>query len=508
MFEDQSFFGMARTGVLEDGRRYPLILDNDELARLVPPDGFSIPYSVMGGKLWVEMGDIVVIPEAIRLIQRPLRFLETIRDLFNEFGFRKLIYAQGIGDPYLMPVLAYAGITIFDGIYQRMEAINGIGYGPLGKHHGKDSSGDANVQFSKEILNAVAMGISDGTLREIVEKFMISSKAQELLRLIDSRFAEQTEETFPARTPYIKANSVEALSRPDLTRFRNYVAEKYEKPTDKKVALIIPCSARKPYSESKTHQSLIASLGRYREFVHEIIVTSPMGLVPRELEEAYPPRFYDIPVTGRWFEEEKQMIRNMLSLYFARNSYSHIFCLIDESLNFIRDALPENSTIINGRIDRESDQKRLKENLEPYSGRTHDRIDEKRTRLIALAEYQFGKWISRHLEKSRIQRNYNQFMFVQGGLTQLVFNEKKGSFSINKSFAKPFIDENRFVVSIDDFKPTSNVYAAGVLGVTADVRPECEVVLSFNGEPRGAGTAKMPSRAMIELSKGIAVKVR
>ncbi len=48
-----------------------------------------------------------------------------------------------------------------------------------------------------------------------------------------------------------------------------------------------------PLSQShKKFQRAIA--GR----AHELIITSPLGLVPRELECIYPAGHYDLPVTG------------------------------------------------------------------------------------------------------------------------------------------------------------------------------------------------------------------
>ena len=40
-----------------------------------------------------------------------------------------------------------------------------------------------------------------------------------------------------------------------------------------------------------------------------MIITSPLGLVPRELELIFPAQQYDIPVTGHWFEDELAMIK-------------------------------------------------------------------------------------------------------------------------------------------------------------------------------------------------------
>ena len=47
---------------------------------------------------------------------------------------------------------------------------------------------------------------------------------------------------------------------------------------------------------------IINEISNYRSSLHELIVTSPVGLVPRELENSYPASSYDIPVIGIWYE--------------------------------------------------------------------------------------------------------------------------------------------------------------------------------------------------------------
>ena len=70
------------------------------------------------------------------------------------------------------------------------------------------------------------------------------------------------------------------------------------------------------------------------------------------------------------------------------------------------------------------------------------------------------------------------------------------------------MENKKFCVEIDDFKPTANVYPVGILNATEDIRQEDEVVLHYKDEIRGVGIAKMPINAMKQLKKGTAVKVR
>ena len=61
-------------------------------------------------------------------------------------------------------------------------------------------------------------------------------------------------------------------------------------------------------------------------------MTSPLALVPRELEEAYPAASYDVPVTGRWDREERAWLTSCLEAYLKKNRYARIVAHLDGEL--------------------------------------------------------------------------------------------------------------------------------------------------------------------------------
>ena len=328
MFIDEAFFGIARTGTMDGGIRYPFIFTTGpggSIKRtkdgLAFTSGDRIPLETVypykhGRNDFPASDNIVMLPDGLQLAQRPRKLLEAIYAIRKEYGLSKLIYVQGISDPYLFPALVYAGVSLFDDSTLRMESLAGIKFTELGYTQSPENPFSENLQFTQNILSLLSLSIRNGTLREVVEKFQFSSKASEMIRIMDSTYLKESEEVFPRRTPYIKANSLESLRRPDISRYRQYISDIYTKPPERDIALLIPCSARKPYSESKSHKRIIEALGPYRSAFHELIVTSPVGLVPRELESTYPARFYDIPVIGDWYEDERVMIKNIISGYF------------------------------------------------------------------------------------------------------------------------------------------------------------------------------------------------
>lgn len=522
MIIDQGIFSLARSGTIDETLDYPVMLDTTS-GRFFRrgQDAFDIAgrnvkvpelLQAEGKDGWFmdEDEDIAIIPDAITLLQRPAKLINRILSLRKQKGFRALIYAPGIGDPYLMPVLNYAGISIFDDFFVRSESSEKVQYTIFGRKTVAQNPLESNILFANDILKIVSESIRNGTLRELIEKYSISSRAVEILRILDNSYYEYIERVFPLRTGYIKANTVESLLRPDLLRYRNYVAESYVKPASKKVALIVPCTARKPYSVSKTHRRIFGYIENYVSILHKVVVTSPVGIVPEELEETYPPQFYDIPTIGTWFEDEKKMIRDMLANYLRRNSYQNIIAYITPDLSFIEDILPSSSVILEGNVKSEDMLHQLKNEVSSIyrdagkPGRTNHKFE----KMKSVAHYQFGPWILPHLEEMKLVRSYNQDMLTKNGKAMLVYNQKAGKLTITKEMGNIFIKEQKFVVEIDDFKPTASVYAMGVKSASNDIRQEGEVVISCNGDIRGVGIAKMPASLMKDLQKGIAVKVR
>ena len=167
----------------------------------------------------------------------------------------------------------------------------------------------------KHVRNA----ISKEELRNLVEKRINTEpNLAAILRNLDKKHYSFLEKrTAISSKSKIIATSNESLFRPEIRRFQERVINYYKKPKSTKILLLLPCSAKKPYSFSKSHklfrEKLLSTKNPF--IVHELIITSPMGIVPRELELVYPAASYDIPVTGIWDEVEKKMITEMLSKY-------------------------------------------------------------------------------------------------------------------------------------------------------------------------------------------------
>jgi len=81
------------------------------------------------------------------------------------------------------------------------------------------------------------------------------------------------------------------LARPEITHYRNRLAERYMPPPNAKVLLLVPQTRNKPFHkapEFKKIRQLLRSLGFLSEQIHVCVYCAPFGVVPLELDEVYP----------------------------------------------------------------------------------------------------------------------------------------------------------------------------------------------------------------------------
>ena len=60
-----------------------------------------------------------------------------------------------------------------------------------------------------------------------------------------------------------------------------------------------------------------------------MILTSPLGIVPRELELTYPAAHYDTAVTGHWDEEEKAWVSSCLEAHLSKYIYKTVVAHVE-----------------------------------------------------------------------------------------------------------------------------------------------------------------------------------
>ena len=299
------------------------------------------------------------------------------------------------------------------------------------------------------------------------------------------------------------ANSAESLQRVEVTRFARRVLERYTAP-ESDVLLLLPCSARKPYSTSRSHRLFALTLGQTRRRLHELILTSPLALVPRELEEVYPAANYDVPVTGRWDREERDWITRCLDRYLERNPYKRIVAHLDGELREMVEGQGIDAVYTGGGTDGNS-LARLKEAADEATRDARSLEGYSIQRFRALADYHFGSGASLALLAGEVRVKGRELQSAERkALAALTPN---GTIALSIEGAKRLVPRGGYIVEIGDFLPRGDVLAPGVTGADDQIRPGDEVIVM--GEfAFGVGKARMSGWEMVESTRGIAVELR
>ena len=479
-----------------------------------------------------------VIECASQLFQRSKNFVDFIVGLKES---EKPIYVPSIATPSNLALLAYLGIDFFDSTSAIIAARNKTMFFTDGKYKteyltelpcncpvcNKIKKKPSELDF-EEILNhnyyilnnelkQVRNSIKKSNLRSLVEKKVKSNPHYStILRDLDRHHYIYQEEATPiSSNTIIYATSKESFNRPEIKRFQERVINRYKKPDSAKILLLLPCSAKKPYSYSKTHKFLRKKILETSnpDIIHEVIITSPIGIVPRELELTYPAANYDIPVTGFWDEDEKKMVRTLLKKYLEKNKYDHVFIHLPENItSFIKDILHKSTITC---IDKPTSDKSLDNLLEKLNKKTskYDKVDRKnRTRenIESLCCYQFGKEIgSKLMDDTYVRGKYPFYKIYEEGKQLGTLVQDKGLISLTMDGAKKIFSNKKYFVEIyDDFTIKGSVLSPGVKKANPEIRTGDEVLIVKNKKLYGVGVAAMNGRTMKLSNYGEAVKVR
>jgi len=457
----------------------------------------------------------------------------------REAGFARVLYAQGLGEPHTLAALVYAGVDLFDATPLLLAAAHGTYLTTDGRFDAatltesvcacpacQDEAPSTftteevaahNQYAARTELGVVRNAIAAGRLRELVEARVRAHPEQTaLLRRLDAEYAAIEARAPIQRASTLHANTKESLQRVECRRFRERVRDRYRPPTSPPVLVLFPCSHRKPYSTSRTHRAfgdVIWSVGA-AGLVHEVILTSPLGLVPRELELTYPAAHYDVPVTGEWDEEEGTMIRGLLANLLSKRSYARVVShLPRHTYDLVRGLLPDD-TIVTCEGENATAPEALKrlELVLKQLGTEHRRVNLAQLqleRLRAIADYQFGPSVADALfEGAHVEGKWPTGKVFAGGEQLAMLPTTRGLLSLTLAGARRVLDAGAYRVEIDDFRVKGGVFAVGVKGADPAIRPGDEVVVHHAGDLRAVGTALMSGPEMVELKRGEAVNAR
>ncbi|MBN1785567.1 MAG: DUF5591 domain-containing protein [Candidatus Methanofastidiosa archaeon] len=290
--------------------------------------------------------------------------------------------------------------------------------------------------------------------------------------------------------------SRDSFWRPVVQRWAKSVKAHYD--PGRRVFLLLPCSSRKPYSDSPSHRRFIdvirSVLGNAYPSICQLIVTSPYGVVPRELETLID---YDIVVTGKWTSEEVGRSADMLKTIVSSAEDPIVIAHLPENeLDVIQELEAKVLITTDGHPLSDDSLKNLKEAL----AYVKDELD------VPKDKYGDVRMLSKFLYGSDI---FPEKIYIKGRGIKQVFAEGRAIASLTKGL-RPLasdVDVTRRYVDID-FEVKGDLFCVGVKDAEDGIRPGDEVVIRRNGRSMAVGTAVLPGDMMKKMRKGKAVKIR
>ncbi len=435
-------------------------------------------------------GNIAVVNRINRLNARD--FVRTIAELRLRYP-DKLIYVPAFGLPNDYPALFYTGVDLLDDSPIRLLG-KGRCVSEFGTYRGDDCR-EKNEEEMRRSLNLIDLALYHNKFRELVETHSFSNFSKEALRIMDMEFYEYVNRFMDYRPKNITASSVEGIYRPEIVNFRKRM-EKLRQTADN--LLLIPCSAIKPYSQSKTHRILHSFIYPYLGGIQEVIVTSPLGLVPRELEEYFPAKYYDIPVTGHWFEEEKSILRQLSTDYFRRKKYENVFYVLPKGESEIV-GLFDNAEGIEGSINFENSE-RIGKIISSHKLS----IDKKRKEKVEYSNV-INFLFDIDLEPDRLGHK------KEGNRKFVLYNESPilvktiSGVRMTRGLGDLLLSAGKRTVETEGVFKGDNLFIPGIRNITPDVMPGMEVTLVKDGLPVGRGMAEISGEDMLLEKRGVGV---
>jgi len=442
------------------------------------------------------------------------------------------LYLAGVATPRNVATLVAAGVDLVDTKRARVKGRQGRYLTPEGEYHldeldelpsahprdpplaefTREDCVAHNVAALEAELRTVRTRIRRGRLRDYLE----GQARHENWLTASFREFDQEYRYLERRTPVIRdtelsAASEDTLNRVEIQRFADRVTSRYRNRFSNPLVLV-PCSARKPYSDSQSHAQFHRAIG-YRG--HVASMTSPIGVVPQELECTYPAQHYDAVVTGDWTEGEKAFVATVLERYLERNDYPRVIAHVPgEGYRDICERVADrvDTPFEFTAVDHPTTSESLSNLDAALSGELkYSKRERQHNTIRAIADYQFGPGAGDDLFPDlRTTSRHPKLQVRDGDDTQLAAQVPQyGVLAFTLAGAHHWAASPAPTkrVAIDGFVPHGSVLAPGVTDADADVRVGDEVVVE-GPAAFGVGRATMHGEEMRESTRGVAVEMR
>ena len=488
--------------------------------------------------------EMVILGNARVLLAEGEPFVRAVRELRERLGGRPLLWAPRVTLPHRLALLTYLGLDLLDSTEAEWRATEGTYFdlelgssepAPEPSQRACGCTGCREAGAPDLLAHALALieqerraalgAVAAGHLRERVEaRLGAEPLLAELLRYADGHLASLLEERTPVIASGVRTYVLrESHRRPEVRRYQQRFLTRYRSPPSKRVLLVVPCSKTKPYRNSRSHRRFRAAFEELpaASLVHTVSVTSPLGVVPRELEDVPPARHYDIPVTGDWDEDERRTVREALERLLVTGAYERAIVHLDpEEYSFLRPSIPESLrpvwTISDGRSTSSASLAALGEAVSAaldVSDRPKGRaLAVVREELEAIAAFQFGREGAANLFRAPVRlqgRPWFQRLTDDKGVDLATWRDARGLFQLTVEGGRRIHAAGTLEVGVRDGVPLNgDLFVPGVREADPAIRIGDAVVLVRDGELVAVGEAVLPGHLMVELEHGLAVSVR
>ncbi|SDC79260.1 archaeosine synthase subunit alpha [Natrinema hispanicum] len=459
--------------------------------------------------------------------------VEAVVDVREAIPADTALLFSGVATPRNVALLAYAGVDLFDATAAVVKGTEGrylttdeayfledLDELPCScaacqqprEEFTREDCAEHNRNALEAEVAIVRRRIRDGRLRDYIEgQARHDQWLTAAMRELDSQWGYLEERTPILRDAQINAATEDTLRRVEIQRFADRVTTRYRNRFQNPLVLV-PCSATKPYSESQSHRQFHDVI-QWRG--HLVSMTSPIGVVPQELETTYPAQHYDTVVTGRWSEDEKSFVAEVLQRYLERNEYPKIIAHVpDEGYRDIVERVEKRLDLdITYTVDEHpTDDQSLANLSEALSGELkYSKREREHNTVRAIADYLLGDGAGDDLFATiQTTSRYPKIQVRDSEDTQLAtMVPQYGTLSFTLEGAKRWLESDAPVkrVEIDGFVPHGSVLAPGVVDADEDIRVGDEVIVE-GPKAFAVGRAEMFGREMAESTRGIACEIR
>ncbi|PSQ41991.1 tRNA-ribosyltransferase [Halobacteriales archaeon SW_7_68_16] len=376
----------------------------------------------------------------------------------------------------------------------------------------REACADHNERALRAQLRRVRERIRRGRLRDYLEgQVRHDNELTAALRELDDSWGYVEPRTPVFRNAEIAAATGDTLRRPAVRRFADRVTSRYRRRLDGPL-VVVPCSAAKPYAESQSHGQFRGAID-YRG--HKVSLSSPVGVVPLELETTYPAQHYDTVVTGRWTDDEVAFVGDALDRYLDRADYDRIVAHVADGgyRRVVDRATADRDIPVEYTV---TDHPTTDESLSGLSTALdgedrYSRREREHATVRAVADYQFGPGAGDDLfpEVRTEARMPKLRVMTPDGEQLAALVPEYGLLALTLAGARRWVGSPvpTRTVEIDDFVPHGSVLAPGIVDADDAIRPGDEVVVE-GPSAFGVGRARAHGAALREGTRGVGVSVR